>query len=47
MPSKVWDEIINPFQNFNGCIVEVWEWISNFIPHFIMDEITYLRGDYS
>ena len=22
---KVWDEIIYPFPNFNGCIVEVWE----------------------
>ena len=43
MPSKVWDLIIYPFPNFNGCTVEVWEWISNFSPHFIMDEITY-RG---
>ena len=32
--SKVWDEIIYSFSNFNGCTVEVWEWISNFIPHF-------------
>ena len=24
-----------PFPNFNGATVEVWEWISNFIPHFI------------
>ena len=24
-----------------GCTVEVWEWISNFIPHFIMGVITY------
>ena len=23
MPSKVWDEIIYPFQNFNGATVEV------------------------
>ena len=30
MPSKVWDEIIHPFPNFNGCTVEFWEWISNF-----------------
>ena len=37
MPSKVWDEITYPFPNFNGCTVEVWEWISKFIPHFIMD----------
>ena len=33
MPSKVWEEIIYPFPNFNGCTVEVWEWISNFNPH--------------
>ena len=31
MPSKVWDKITYPFPNFNGCTVEVWEWISNFI----------------
>ena len=29
------------FNNYNGCTVGVWEWISNFIPHFIMDVITY------
>ena len=39
MISKVWDEIAYPFPNFNGCTVEVWEWISNFISHFIMDLI--------
>ena len=27
--------------NFNGCTVEVWEWISNFIPHFWGHVITY------
>ena len=31
----VWDEITYPFPNFNGCTVEVWEWMSSFIPHFI------------
>ena len=36
MLGKVWDEITYPFPNFNGCTFEVWEWISNFIPHFIM-----------
>ena len=41
MPSKVWDEITYPFPNFNGCTVEVWEWVSNFMSHFIMDAITY------
>ena len=23
IPSKLWDEITNPFLNFNGCTVEV------------------------
>ena len=32
---KVWDEITYPFPNFNGTAVGVWEWISNFIPHFV------------
>ena len=41
MPSKVWDEITYPFPNFNVATVEVWEWINNFIPHFIMDVITH------
>ena len=27
--------------NFNSAIVEVWEWISNFIPHFVIDMIIY------
>ena len=42
MLSKVWDEITYAFSNFNGCTVEVWEWIRNFIPHFTMDVITYI-----
>ena len=29
---KVGDEITYPFPNFNSTAVEVWEWISNFIP---------------
>ena len=37
----MWDEITYPFSNFNGCTVEVWEWISNFIPHFTGHVITY------
>ena len=32
MPRKVWAEITYPFQNFNGCTVEFWELITNFIP---------------
>ena len=30
---NVWDESTYPFPNFNSATVEVWEWISNFIPH--------------
>ena len=30
---NVWDEINYPFTNVNGAIIEVWEWLSNFIPH--------------
>ena len=40
MPSKMWDEIMYTFPNFNSYTIEVWEWISNFITHFIMDVIT-------
>ena len=36
IPSKVWDEITDPFQNFSGATVELWEWINNFIPPFII-----------
>ena len=38
---KVWDEITFLFPIFNGSTVEVWEWISNFIPHFIGHVVTY------
>ena len=44
MYSKVKDEIPFPFTNFNGCTVEVWEWIRNFILLFIMDVITFHAG---
>ena len=36
MPSKVWDDIPYPFPNCNGCTVDLWEWISDFTPHFMM-----------
>ena len=39
---KVWDEIIYPFPNFSGATDEVWEWISNLIPHFTRHVITYV-----
>ena len=35
MPNKVWDEITNPFPNFNSFDVEVLEWVSNFIPQYL------------
>ena len=31
---KMWDEFRYPFPNFDGAAVEVWEWISTFIPGF-------------
>ena len=31
---KVWDEMTYPSLNFSVAAVEVWESISNFIPHF-------------
>ena len=37
----VWDEITYSLPNFNGATIEVWEWISNFIPHFTGHVITY------
>ena len=43
--STVRDEITYPFPNFNGCTAAVCEWISNFIPQFIMDVITYSCSD--
>ena len=36
-PGLLWNEIAYPFPNFNGANVDVWVWINNFIPHFIMD----------
>ena len=41
IPRKVWDEIIYPFPNLNGCTIEVWKWRSILIPHFTMDVMTY------
>ena len=39
----MWEENTYPFTNFNGAVVEAetWEWISNFIPHFIGYVIIY------
>ena len=38
---------IHPFPNFNSCDVQVWEWISNFIPRLTDHVITYPRWDLS
>ena len=38
-------EITYPFPTFTGEAVEVWEWISNFIPPLPGHEITYLFWD--
>ena len=40
---KVQDEITYPFPNLNTAAIEVREWISNFIPHFTGQMITYSR----
>ena len=40
MHYKVWDEITDPFPNFNNATVKVWEWVSNFIPNLTMHMIT-------
>ena len=45
MPSKMWDEITYQFPNFISATIEVWEWISNFILHFITDVISYSCWD--
>ena len=41
------DEITYLSPNFNGSTVEVWEWISDFIPHIIMDAIAYSYRDWN
>ena len=38
---KVWHEITHSSPNFNGTALGVWEWISNFIPHFTVNVIIY------
>ena len=42
LSSKMCEEIIYPLLNFSGYTVGIWEWISNFFSHFMMDAITYL-----
>ena len=45
LPNKVWNETTYPFTNFNDCTIEVLEWISNLISHFIMDVLSYPCSD--
>ena len=42
MTSKMWDEITYLFPNFNGCTVDVWEWVIDFIQHYIIGVSIYL-----
>ena len=37
----MWNEIAYTVPNVTRCIVEDWEWIITFIPHVMMDVITY------
>ena len=41
---EVWDEITYLFLNFNGAVNKVWEWLSDFIPHFPGHVIIYPCG---
>ena len=36
--------ITHSVSNFNGAVVEIWKWLSNYIPHFIMNVITSMLG---
>ena len=47
MHGEVRNEINYQFSNFNGCTVEVWECIGNFIPRIMMDVIIYPCWDWS
>ena len=33
-------EITHPFTNLNSASIDIWERISNFIPHYLMEMIT-------
>ena len=41
MLNKVWNEITDSFRIVNGYTVEVLGWISNLIPHLLVDVTTY------
>ena len=42
----MWNKITQPFYIFNGAAARFWEWISNFLPRFIMGKITYPCWDW-
>ena len=44
---KVWEEITYSFSNINGLTFEIWEWINNSIPHFMIGVITYPCWDWN
>ena len=46
-PGVVWDEITYQPKNVHGINVDIWQWISNFIPRFIGHVITYPCWDQS
>ena len=43
MRGDVWDEITDQFAKINVFITEVWKRINHFIPHFVMDVITFIQ----
>ena len=43
MPNKVSDEIMYPFLNAIVVLLKLKNVLSDFIPHFIIDILTYLR----
>ena len=43
----MWDAIDYPFQNLNVATVDVWEKVSDFIPHVTGHVITYPSWNYS
>ena len=45
IPSREWYQLTDPYPNFNCANIEVWEWISDLILHFIMDVITNVHID--
>ena len=44
---EVWAENIYPFSNFNSTGIEIWEWISNFVPQSTEHVIIYPCWDQS